>query len=225
MADESIDIAKMLIGILILMSLISAIFMLYNLIFFNYNARVDKMRQATSSYAAQRMYELADDSQVGKPTKVTNAVSMLKDFGDDVLLYVAIDTQDDFQAYAYQSSKALLDAKKDNVERSQSATVIGSEVPVEAASKKLLTYSNCDCYVQIIGFTYEGNQYEIAQTGLDGNNNTKLVNGYTVAADADKHTVVDEYVSSKMQEDNKVASRGHYDAIALVFHVLPSEGI
>lgn len=205
MADEPVTVAKWVVAVLLTLSLIGVVFILFNLTTTSYNARVDKMRQAAASHTADRLWELVEDSQRHNPTSVPNAVSMLREFKDDVLLYITVvDDEANIKTFVPKVYKPSVTVA--NAGEAATALVECEDDTIEKVSKYMLQYAGHRCYTQIIGYKYSSGAFTIK-------------GGSTVSAPSvSNNYVTDAYANEAVQEKG-VASGGSYDAIAFAFYI------
>ena len=155
-AKEPLDLAKMSIIVLLLCLTISATAGFFYYLYDTTDERVNTMEQATLSAPMEKLFQLEDQSSSGNYPLVTNVVSALTEFQESDLLYITVKGS---PSVTYTYSGVNLTTISGN-EINQSA------IPVTAAAKALLPYSDSRCILKLVHVDADG--YAVTSGGMTG---------------------------------------------------------
>lgn len=144
---EGIDLVKMAIIVLLVVLLLGTVIT----IAFKYsdysNSTIKSLEDAAESSKMERLYELQDLSNSSSKNNplVTAVSSVLSEFDETDLLYIAVVSPDDTRVYTYEGVTLT--------GISGSTTVHTSSSPTSHAYKHLLQFSKCRCKVTVNDIT------------------------------------------------------------------------
>lgn len=154
---EPFDLAKIAIGLLLVVLVIGATIAHFYGLFDTTDRRIDSMQKATASAAMDRLYDLKDLSdtnayQLDKLPLVTNIVSALSDFSNEDLLYIIVKLPQEMgdvkELFVYEGVTIT--------NPGSGVTIHESDIPMTEACRLLLQYSNCTARLNVEQVTIEG---------------------------------------------------------------------